>query len=281
MTLLIVTLAVLPALLCIFLFAVMPRTTHQEQCRQFEQLSFAHRGLFNMEAKIPENSMAAFRRAVELGFPIELDVQLTKDKQAVIFHDDSLKRMCGIDELLCNKTYDELCQLSLQDTQERIPLFSDVLNMVDGRVPLLVELKTIGKNTMVSVVANELLRRYKGPFCIEAFSPFVLRWFKEHHPDIIRGQLSEHFRRPSPHPGLLLFMAENLLFNWYSKPDFISYSYHYAKKCFSLKIIKYLFNAPIFAWTIRSAEAYRQCQKQFDSIIFDSFMPMNAKDKGR
>jgi len=278
MTILIIVLVVLLMLLFILLLAVMPRTTQRERSRQFTHLNFAHRGLFAAEDKIPENSIPAFRRAVESGFPIELDIQLTKDKQAVIFHDDSLKRICGVDELLCNKTYDELCQLSLQDTKERIPLFSDVLKIVDGRVPLLVELKTTGKNTMVCVVANEFLRRYKGHFCVESFSPFVLHWFKEHHPDIIRGQLSERFHHLNSHPRILLFMAENLLFNWYGKPDFIAYNYHYVKQCFALKLMKYLFKIPVFVWTIRSAEVYKQYSKQYDGIIFDSFVPSNAKD---
>lgn len=274
---LIIILAVLLLLLVLTFLALMPRTTHQEQCRPFLHLNYAHRGLFSPENKIPENSMAAFHHALAKGFAIELDVQLTKDKQAVIFHDDSLERMCGVDALLRNKTYEELQKLTLADTDYHIPLLSDVLTMVNGQVPLLVELKSYGRNTMVSVVTNELLRHYKGPFCIQSFSPFVLKWFKEHHPDILRGSLSKHFPPEPGKPPILLFMAKNLLCNFYCKPDFISYKYIQADKNLSINIIRKLWKTPIFVWTIRSAEALDHCQQRYDGIIFDSFTPPNTK----
>lgn len=266
-------LIVLLLIVSLYLKAIAPRTSHQKQCAAFKNLSFAHRGLFSVAEEIPENSMAAFTRAIALGYPIELDIQLTKDKEAVIFHDDTLKRMVGIKELVGDMTYHELSKLTLNQTSEHIPLLYDVLKLVDGQVPLLIEIKASDKNTLVCVVVNELLRRYKGSYCIESFNPFVLHWFREHNPEIIRGQLAERFGTKNKNPGILLFMSTNLLFNWYGKPDFISYNYRHAKNCFSLRLLRKFFNTPVFAWTIRSQDTYNICTKLYDAVIFDGFIP--------
>lgn len=102
---------------------------------------FAHRGFFTPDQRIPENSMPAFLAAAENGYGIEMDIQLTKDNQVVVFHDHTLTRMCGIDLPVRELTYEELQKFPLAGTQERIPLFKDVLKAVHGRVPLLVEIK--------------------------------------------------------------------------------------------------------------------------------------------
>lgn len=273
-----IILIALAVIVLLFFAALSPRTSERERCGEFLHRDYAHRGLFSASDNIPENSLAAFDRAIQYGFAIELDVQLTKDKEAVVFHDDSLKRMCGTDAKIWQKTAAELRHLTLQGTDHRIPLFSEVLEKVNGQVPLLIELKLPTKSTLLCVVVNELLRKYKGPYCIQSFSPFALNWYREHHPVVIRGQLSDHFKKHEASPRLLLFMAENLLFNWYGKPDFISYNYRYAKKCLPLQLLKGLFQTPVFAWTIRSANAYQQCKNQYDALIFDSFIPKNTTD---
>ena len=124
----------------LYFYCIMPRFTRKEQTKRFAHQLFAHRGLFNPKLGIPENSMPAFSRAIEKGYGIELDVQITKDNRIVVFHDYSLGRMCGIDIPLETKTYAELQELCLQNTRETIPLLSDVLKLVNGQVPLLVEI---------------------------------------------------------------------------------------------------------------------------------------------
>ena len=126
----------------LFIFALLPRRTMRLSCRQFCGLLFAHRGLWSGRERIPENSLPAFRRAVAAGYAIELDVQLTKDGQAVIFHDNTLHRMCGVQGNVHDYTFLELQQFSLDNTKEKIPLLSQVLQLVNGQVPLLIELKT-------------------------------------------------------------------------------------------------------------------------------------------
>ena len=132
---------VLVALFCLYFYCIMPRLSRKKEAQAFLHHLFAHRGLFAKDQSIPENSMAAFSNAVAHGYGIELDIQLTKDKQLVVFHDHTLTRMCGIDLPVCEMTYEELRKYTLLDTDERIPLFKDVLDLVNGKVPLLVEIK--------------------------------------------------------------------------------------------------------------------------------------------
>ena len=129
----------------------------------------AHRGLFNNNSDAPENSLAAFRNALEHGFGMELDVQLTKDGKLVVFHDFDLKRMCGVHKKLTELTYAELEQYSLKNSTEKIPLFSDVLELVNGKVPLVVEIKVDFDYKATTEAAAAMLSEYKGVYCMECF----------------------------------------------------------------------------------------------------------------
>ena len=138
---------------------------------------YAHRG-FHGEEGIPENSMAAFKKAKELGYGMELDVQLTKDGVMVIHHDYDLKRTCGVNKKIQDLTYRELCRYRLMGTKERIPRFIEVLGEIDGKVPLLIELKMETCNRKLCKKVAKALDRYRGLYCIECFHPYALYWFK-------------------------------------------------------------------------------------------------------
>ena len=138
----------------------------------------AHRGLFNNK-DIPENSMKAFEAAMQKGFAIELDVQMTKDGYLVVFHDKSLKRVCGIKNEIPMLTLNEVKQARLCGTESMIPTFEDVLMLVGGRVPLLIEVKTLDKNNHFLEKLVELLNNYKGLFAIQSINPYVIDWFYE------------------------------------------------------------------------------------------------------
>ncbi|MGN0995468.1 MAG: glycerophosphodiester phosphodiesterase family protein, partial [Candidatus Ventricola sp.] len=134
-------LLILLALCALYLLAIMPRMAGRPDPAPLLSRDYAHRGLHDNASDAPENSMAAFRRAVEAGYGIELDVQLTRDRVPVVFHDESLSRMCGVPGNVRDYTFDELVQFPLLRSAERIPRFEDVLTLVDGRVPLIVEIK--------------------------------------------------------------------------------------------------------------------------------------------
>ena len=163
---------VLLILLALYLLMIMPRIINKPSREPFTGVLYAHRGLFDNESDAPENSMAAFKKAVDGGYGIECDVQLSKDGVPVIFHDFTLERVTGQKGKVIDYTYDELLNFNLMNSQEKIPRFEDFLKMVDGKVPLIVELKIERFDVSVCSKADELLSKYKGVYCIESFNPF-------------------------------------------------------------------------------------------------------------
>ena len=226
---------------------------------------FAHRGLHNQDLGIPENSLAAFKAAKDLGFGVELDVRLTKDGQVIVFHDDTLRRLCGKADRVRDLNYEDLCTLRLCDTEETIPLLSQALAVLDG-ASVICELKMYdGVKNMEELCSKtaDLLKNYKGDYCVESFSPFALRWFMKNRPQIIRGQLSEDFEKPDRHT----FVMKHLLVNFLGRPDFISYSARSIRPL-GFHIVKSL-GAVAVAWTIRSEAELDKAQKHFDAFIFE------------
>ena len=234
---------------------------------------FAHRGLYNNSGSAPENTMAAFRRAVKAGYGIELDIQLTKDGKVVVTHDFHLKRNCGISGDVDQFNYEELGRFPVFHSEERIPLLEDVLKLVDGKVPLLVEIKLPTLNTYTCQAADALLQNYSGKYCIESFNPLALRWYKKHRKDVVRGQLSANLTKPVTEAGFLLsFLVKYLLLNFIGRPDFIAYCYTDTQNV-SFLLNKCLLHTPTFAWTVRSQTVLEKYRNKFDSIIFDGFVP--------
>lgn len=269
----VIILAAAAVVVCGYLLCLKPNTKRREQMKPFEEVYIAHRGLFDNHSKAPENSLAAFQKAVQAGYGIELDVQMTADHQMVVFHDASLKRMCGADLRLTDLTWQELKRYRLADSDETIPLFRDVLNIIDGKVPVIVEIKVQNRYLETTRYLARIMDHYQGVYCIESFHPLAVAWFRRHRPEVIRGQLStnyrkDHIRQPAP----VRFILTNLLFNGYSRPDFIAYNYKFSSQ-FSYRLCRRLYSIENAAWTIHSQEALNQAKEVFQIFIFDSFIP--------
>ena len=185
--------------------------------------NFAHRGLHSEDRSVPENSLEAFRQARDAGYGMELDVQLSKDGEVVVFHDDTLERVCGlearVDELDCN----ELKELSLCGTEERIPLLGEVLELVNGSVPLIVELKNGRRNRELCEKTHALLSGYKGDYCIESFNPLIVGWFRHNAKDVLRGQLAANHGEYEGIKKPLALLLSRCMLNVVSRPHFIAY----------------------------------------------------------
>ena len=256
-----------------YLFASAPGIHKKTKWQHLTGWDYAHRGLYDNEHGIPENSMAAFRRAVDKGYGIELDVHLTADNQLVVFHDDTLTRMCGMNKKISSFLYSDLMQLRLLGTEEGIPLFKDVLELIDGKVPLIIELKVDGSNqNLLCPLVWQLLSRYKGDYCIESFHPFVLQWFKRHEPQVVRGQLSCNFFKENPHCDIVLFLMSNLMTNFFTHPDFIAYKY------LDLDNPAVIYNRKLFhimtvVWTIPGKPTYDRFKNKVDVMRFEGFEP--------
>ena len=256
----------------LYLLAVTPRVVNRPDTGIFQKKYFAHRGLHDNSGEAPENSMEAFRRAVEAGYGFELDVQMTKDGIPVIFHDSSLERMCGVKKEVGECTYEELQQFTLADSKERIPGFEDMLAMVDGKVPLIVEIKSEKKDVSFCTVIDRMLREYRGEYCIESFNPLVLLWYRKNHNSVVRGQLASNFRKDGDHKNLLYFIMTHLLLNFLTAPDFIAYNHQFKEEP-GRRICRKLYSHPAVAWTIRSREELEKMSREFDVFIFENFLP--------
>ena len=266
-----VLLIIIIILLALYLFLTAPRMINRADRTPFmKQKFYAHRGLFDNESDAPEISLTAFGKAVDAGYGIEMDVQLTKDDKLVVFHDATLKRMCGIEGNVWDYTLEELQQFRLAKSKERIPTFEEVLNLVAGRVPLIVEYKLDRPLTKVCELANELLNRYQGDYCIESFHPFALMWYKKHRPDVLRGQLSGNMAKETKNPKQkkVYTLVTYLLTNVLTRPDFIAYDHRYVNNI-SRRVCRWL-GALSVTYTVKSVERYQEIQKEFDLFIFDS-----------
>ena len=239
----------------------------------FKTRYIAHRGLFNNKKDAPENTILAFMRAVEAGYGIELDVQICKDKQIVVAHDYSLKRICGVDKEIKDLTYQELSQYKIFNSNEKIPLLSKTLSAINGKVPLIVEIKTELSHEEVCVLTAEALSTYSGVYSIESFSPFAVGWLKRNHPEIIRGQLADNFMvNKYSNSSIENWMLTNMIYNVKNKPDYIAYNHEFGdKKC--LWFWKKILGCSLCAWTVTSQAELDRAAKIFDILIFDSFIP--------
>ena len=259
-------------LICLYLFMIMPRIFGQPKKGPFMGVLYAHRGLHDNDGGIPENSMKAFKRAVESGYGIELDVQLTKDGVPVIFHDFTLERMCGVSGKLENLTYEQLTKLTLLHTDEKIPTLQEFLDMVAGKVPLIVELKIERINVSLCPAVQSLLDDYKGVYCIESFNPLALLWYRINKREVMRGQLSTNFRYDGNYRTPLYFFLTHLLTNCITRPDFIAYN-HCFKKEPSRIICRKLFKNLAIAWTVKNQEELDSIRDDFNLFIFEGFVP--------
>ncbi len=226
----------------------------------------AHRGLHNDE--FPENSLGAFQNAVDNGYPVELDVHIIADGTLVVFHDNSLSRVTGKDGYIKNLTKNDLTNYSLMGSKYTIPTFDEVLNLIGGKVPILIEVKNTNKVGELETKLLETLRAYNGEYAIESFNPYVLEWFKNNAPDIWRGQLAGYFKGEKL-AFIKKFALKRMLLNKMAKPDFIAYEASHLPNRF----VKKYKTLPLIAWTVRSQEEYLRVVKYSDNVIFENFEP--------
>ena len=259
-------------LILLYLFLILPRMRHRPDYSVLSGFYYAHRGLHDNATEAPENSLSAFRLAIQSGYGIELDVQLTKDKVPVVFHDDTLRRVCGRPGNIWDYTYEELQRFRLCESAQTIPTLQEVLQLVDGQVPLILEFKMHDTNPEVCAISDPLLQQYRGVYCIESFYPFAVRWFRIKHPEIIRGQLSAHFSTENKPESFPQWCVHMLLTNVFCRPDFISYCCADTGNL-SRTICRNLFGALSVAWTIRSAQELEQYRNNYDLFIFEHFRP--------
>ena len=234
--------------------------------------SYAHRGLHDSQK--PENSLAAFRAAVESGYGAELDVHLMKDGNLAVIHDSSLKRTTGVNLRIEDLDVSSITDYRLNHSQEQIPLLQQVLELYEGRAPLIVELKAVNRNhAALCRAACRLLDHYQGQYCIESFDPRVVAWFRRHRPDVIRGQLSENWMRAKlSAPAIFKWVMTHHIANVYTRPDFIACRFE-DRNVAGTKISRGFWKVQGVSWTIRTIDDFKTAVDEGWIPIFEGFMP--------
>lgn len=237
----------------------------------FTGLSCAHRGLYANDRQVPENSLPAFRAAVEAGYGVELDVQLSRDGQVIVFHDDDLKRACGTDSPVSALDWKSLSELSLFGSDERIPLLTEVLEILLD-TPVIVELKSAGaNNALLCQKTLDIMRAQGRIWCVESFDPRIVSWFRKNAPDVLRGQLGDRPRNYDTQPKLTGFLLGNLLTNFMSRPHFVAYSTELrpftVRLCIAMKPMT-------IVWTVRPCHDIARYEQENDAVIFEHCQPV-------
>ncbi len=250
----------------LFLFLIFPAARRHPQRQVLKNRFIAHRGLHDTTR--PENSLAAYAAAIAAGYTIETDVHLTADGEVVVFHDETLTRMCGVDGVVEETTLAQLKTLRLKNSEETIPTLAEFLELVAGQVPLLIEFKVHQKDTVpLCKAVDRVLANYKGEYIIQSFYPPVLHWYRKNRPNVCRGQLSAPFLKEN----FVHFLAGCLLFNVIARPDFVSYDLVGAKH--PCRRLCTLLGALPVGWTFRSQKEIDAHRADFEGFIFEGFIP--------
>lgn len=261
---------VLIGLFLLYLFIIAPGALPDHANPVLWESSYAHRGLHQKDKIVPENSLTAFAKAIEAGYGIELDVNLTADGKVVVFHDDSLLRVCGVDKLITQCLSTELSDYRIENTAQTIPLLTEVLKLVDGQVSLIIELKNTKDWQQLCLKTAELLDGYTGPYCIESFHPGIVSWFYKNKPKVVRGQLSAGFQSFENTPRWQSLLIASIMTNVLSRPHFVAYKHQDAdlRLCLFRRL-----GGKLVGWTVRDSDDTVRCMEFFDVIIFEFFRP--------
>ena len=268
----IIIFAVIWIFAALYVLSVRGRTGHTG-LKDLHGWYYAHRGLHG--AQIPENSIAAFRAALEHGYGIELDVHLLADGELAVIHDSLLKRTTGADGRIEDLTAGQLDNYFLEGTTEQIPLLRQVLELYDGKAPLIVELKPYGDNyAELCRRTVSLLDGYQGVYCLESFDPRCLLWLKKHCPDLIRGQLTENYflTKNSPLPFILKFLLTHQIGNFLTMPDFVAYRCS-DRHAFSNTIARKVWKIHGVTWTLKDQTDFDLAVREGWIPIFEGFEP--------
>lgn len=223
---------------------------------------YTHRGFHSKDQSIMENTMPAFAKSIEFGYGIELDVQLSKNMKVVVFHDADLSRLHGVDCHI-NSIHHEMLR-----SNYNIPTLSDVLELVNGDVPLIIEIKTYDSNTTILCQKTyELIRDYRGNVCVESFDPRVVFWFRKHAPEVCRGQLILPAREYDN--KVTGYLISNLHTNLLTRPDFVAIR----KDVATTPKVKQFYKKQarrLIGWTLHEED-----EDWYDGIIFEYFDPLD------
>lgn len=264
------SLVALDLIIMLILFIMLLPGRKHKNLMKFDWLfekPIAHRGYHQGNKEVPENSRISFIKAIEKGYNIEIDLNVTKDDKVVVFHDGEATRMCGVDRNLVDMTLEEIKQLRLQGGEEQVMELQEFLDLVNDQVGLLIEFKG-SYNGKLERAAYPILKQYNGRYVMQAFQPESLRWFKKNAPEVPRGQLCFNYMPNKKIPWLRRFLFTNLFSNFIGRPHFISYNYP-GRKFYTVRVLRSM-GAKLLVWTIRNEQDYNAVKDECDNVIFEN-----------
>ncbi len=236
----------------------------------------AHRGLHTRDQTIPENSKKAFQNALKHGYAIECDLNILKDGTVVVFHDKDLNRLCGLDQKLSELTFEDIKDKKILKSDETIMRFDELLSLVGGKVPLLIELKPFGDTQKLCEEVAKHLDAYPHAYAIFSFHPNIVYWFKKHRPNVIRGQISEYFRLDKHMNPLMKYGMKSLFFNRFTKPDFISYGIHDLPNKYCDRAFKK--GMTVISYAAKNQDELDFVRSTYHNVVFEHFIPKKERD---
>lgn len=239
----------------------------QKDLSWLQDIKIAHRGLHDSNKFIPENSIIAFEKAINNNVAIEFDVHVLKDNTIIVFHDDNLKRCCNVDKPLSSCTYNDIKKLTLFDTPYKIPTLEEALTIINGSVPVIIELKTDVYAIKICPIVSKILESYHGKFAIKSFNPIIPLWFKVFKPNVVRGMLTEEFNNTKNNRIIKKLFITSLIFLPIINPDFLSVNIHMLK---TKKIRRLRKNIVILGWTFKTTIDKIKYKHLCDSYIFEN-----------
>lgn len=253
-----------------YIFAIRGRVGYKK-LSELKGFDYAHRGLHGNG--VAENSMTAFRKAKEKGYGIEFDIHLLRDGSLAVIHDSALKRTTSAEGIIEDLTEEELKLYNLENTEDTIPTFKEVLDLYNGAAPLIIELKAHKNQAALAKAAADALKDYNGAYCIESFDPRCILWLKKNRPEIIRGQLAQNFFKTNDKLNFFIkFLLTNNLLNFITKPDFVAYNFSH-RKLLATRLCQKLWKMQMVGWTIRTKETQKQVKNENWLSIFEYFLP--------
>lgn len=229
----------------------------------------AHRGLWSPGGP-PENSLGAFQAACAAGYGIELDVQLSSDGEAMVFHDDKLERMTGVAGRVRDHTAAQLGELRLAGTDEKIPTLLEALAVIGHRAMVHVELKTpYGEVGPLEQRVHEVIADHNGPICVIGFNPYSHAWFAERYPGVLRGLDSYSYARApnlSDEQRQAFAALEHVEI---ARPHFLALGLDMLPSARAAELRGQ--GMPVVAWTVRAPAEWEAVRAGCDNLIFEGF----------
>ena len=230
----------------------------------------AHRGLHRDGGGPPENSLGAFEAARDARYPVELDVRLLRDGAAAVFHDENLLRLTGVDQRLALEDSLSICKRRLAGSGETIPLLGEALDVIGGRVPVLIEVKNFDVPGPLEAAVLSEIERYPGPCAVQSFNPFSMGWFRVKAPDVVRGHLSGGFAGMDLDESLRNALRSLELVD-VSVPAFVGYDIRYLPFAPVATLRRRCM--PVIGWTVRSPAERSAALEHCDNYIFEHIDP--------